>query len=444
MTRLLPILLTLAFLCGTPASAQLDAHVVQEAKPTAAPPQAQDFDGLASTAKLGCYLSSHVNFTANGDQHNAAISFGCGAATDQEGVIRTGSQNNLSTTSLRTATYNNRVASVTGFNGGANSRAEHTSLDADGTTITWQEQTSAVAVPINALLLGGADITNAAVKHIALNTMTGAQAYAHGFGFQPDLVILLHSLDVTPGSDHNQMSFGVGAWAPGGNQWAVTISGRNGTATAGDVDYKRWQSDDACLLGIVSAGGTAEMDISCASIDGTNITLTQNDAPSSAWDVVLIGLAGGSYAVGSTAKTTSGAPVTQQVVSTSFAPDGALFATINDTTDDSIVSDANIGIGFGSSATAFASVSVANNDDALNTQSGSRMSNTMAIMGIDRTSVSANTLEFEGDIDSMDADGITLNFTTNNASADIIHWVAFGDAAGSIPVITSSIMRKKK
>ncbi len=124
---------------------------------------------------------------------------------------------------------------------------------------------------------------------------------------------------------------------------------------------------------------------------------------------------------GSFAKSTGGAPASQAVTGIGFQPKALILWATNQTTEV-IAFGIRFGIGF-SDGTRYRAVAAASADNSDFTSCDHRQA-TKALTLLDFT----QTTVAECDVTSFDSDGFTLNWTTNNASAYIIHYLAIGGA----------------
>jgi hypothetical protein len=122
-----------------------------------------------------------------------------------------------------------------------------------------------------------------------------------------------------------------------------------------------------------------------------------------------------------TKSTNVSTPVTQSITGVGFQPKAVILYSIRNTTgfaDDSMFS-----IGF-SDGTNDRAVTTASTHNASTSSGRRRHADDKIILAI--TNGSSSSIEWECKLTSLDADGFTLNWTTNNASADLIGYICLG------------------
>jgi len=112
----------------------------------------------------------------------------------------------------------------------------------------------------------------------------------------------------------------------------------------------------------------------------------------------------------------------QPVTGVGFQPKAVIFFWTNQTAEG-FSAGLSYGVGFAASATQEFALSMAADDNVATTNDGSRRSNSNSIIIL---SNGTPTLGAQADVASFDADGFTVNWTTNNGAATIIHYIALG------------------
>jgi len=139
--------------------------------------------------------------------------------------------------------------------------------------------------------------------------------------------------------------------------------------------------------------------------------------------------ASGTFTVGSFTKSTSAAPVTQAVAhGVGSAPKAIIFWT-NGKTSTSLGSGFLYGFGMTDGTT---SKSIATSSD--DNQSTSRASRRIANKALTIINGSG-TLQAEADLQSVDATNFTLNWTTNDSTGYVVHFIAIGGSRISAKVL---------
>ena len=143
-----------------------------------------------------------------------------------------------------------------------------------------------------------------------------------------------------------------------------------------------------------------------------------------------------------TKSTTTPGPVSQSVTGIGFQPKAVIFFWTRQTAIGfgPLNSAINAGVGFATAATERA-VSYTANDNQSNSDEGRRYSETNAIIFL--TGGGPPTLAAQAALTTMDSDGFTLNWSTNNNSAYLIHYIALGGDitnafAGTLSLTTST------
>jgi hypothetical protein len=140
--------------------------------------------------------------------------------------------------------------------------------------------------------------------------------------------------------------------------------------------------------------------------------------------------ASGLFTVGSFTKSTSGAPVSQSVAhGLGVAPKAVILWTNGKT---STTLGANFLFGFGmTDGSTDGSIACSSADNQSTTSANRRIaSKAMTILN------GSGTLQAEADLSSFDATNFTLNWTTNNATAYVIHFIAIGGSGISAKVVS--------
>jgi hypothetical protein len=125
---------------------------------------------------------------------------------------------------------------------------------------------------------------------------------------------------------------------------------------------------------------------------------------------------------GSFTKTTSGAPVNQAITGVGFQPQAIIFFWTRQTATG-LASAVHAGYGFTTGTTNERGIAIASDDGAGTSNTGRRQSQQRMIILLSSGSPS---LAAQAELNSMDPDGFTVRWTTNDARADIIHYIAIG------------------
>jgi hypothetical protein len=129
----------------------------------------------------------------------------------------------------------------------------------------------------------------------------------------------------------------------------------------------------------------------------------------------------GSFKVGTFNKSTAAATASQAVTGVGFTPK-ALILYCTAETAEGFAANLAMSIGMTSGATQSSSTSSWSQDNVATTAAGSEVRPKVLTI----TVASTGAAVAECDLTSFDSDGFTLSWTTNNASAYKIHYIAFG------------------
>lgn len=317
------------------------------------------------------------------------------------------------------------------FINGTNSdlgKAALTSMDSDGFTLTWSN-VDANAYIINVMALGGSDLSNAKIMSFTKPTGAGPNDYT-GFGFDPTAIIILHPEAITaiPSTTNVFYCASKGYGDSASNEWSITqleLGSGSGSSAAvrGNKTSNIWAYINS--IGTFSYEGNLSAYIS----DGFRIATTTTNG--TAGKFICLGLRGFQTKAGVVTKNTSAAPVTQAVTGTGFRPIGVI--TANDTDPNANTSTADIAVSHG----------MTDGTTDLCNSSGLRDSQT-AVPGRNRTknTVSAHVGDracataAEANI-TMDSDGFTFHWSTNNGIAHQLGYFAIGPATSPVSPATT-------
>lgn len=302
--------------------------------------------------------------------------------------------------------------------------ADLSSFNATGFTPNFAVLTTTSPV-YNYLALGGADITDVASGNFAANTSTGNQSYS-SLTFQPDVVFLFMTLQATSAGSNNNSCYGYGVATSSSAQWTASIGGQNNVAT---MNNRHSFHNNKCLFLPQAGANGIEAEASFASMDANGFTINWLDAPGAAYLVGFLAIKGGRWKVGTeTQKTSTGTKATTGV---GFTPKGVIFGGNCDTSanSNSVTDNARIFFGVSTGASNNTCLWTGDRDNVADSIANTIMSSTKCIvMATEGTSASPTT-DAEADIDSLDSDGFTLDWTTADATAREFGYVAFGDNA---------------
>ncbi len=292
-------------------------------------------------------------------------------------------------------------------------------------TLNWTTN-NATAYVIHYVVVGGSDVS-AKVLEWTTATATGNQAVT-GVGFQPDAVIHAHGTHAFTAALPASIAgagFGLGAMDADGDQWASTYLTVDNVGTS---DTQRGQQTNGALYSFNNTL-TVQKKASWVSMNADGFTVNFTNAASAAAARVLsLALKGINVKPGSFLKSTNAAPATQSIAGVGFRPGVVLLTSAQDVTRGGPVAESRFGLG-ASDGTTQGSIAIADRNG----------SNNSKVDGLDKTSKvflkDNNTItavaDAEADLVSLDGDGFTLNWTTNDAVQTEVLYLAFAPIAAT-------------
>lgn len=325
------------------------------------------------------------------------------------------------------------ITIVTGSSAGAaGCRADFVSQDSDGFTINWITAPAAAFI-VNYIALGGTDLTNVALGSTTPPSSTGNSAVT-GVGFRPDAILVFHGIDnsATPPSDditnnyHTYFGFATASTERG----YVSIRASTGTGS------RHRQSKSNLLAPLSSAGVFYQADL--VSFDSDGFTLNFSTAEAGDNPFFWLVLKGGKFKVGSVAQPTSTG--NQATTGIGFQPNTLLLMSANDTAanDDSTLTGLRASIGAASSTTDRTAIWRGLTDTTAPSVAKQNLDRTKVIKMI--TEGSTPTVNAAADLNSFDSDGFTLNWTTADATARELLFIAIGPVPVVGALISFSLM----
>lgn len=370
-------------------------------------------------------LTFHGLQTAAGAVANAQMAVGLGAADGTEKAAGYNSADNVGTTdSTRFFRTGDIIRAYAAGTITSNLAAVLKQMDASGFTLTWGDVTLSNAL-YNYLAIGGDDITNVYASHYALNTGTGDQAVT-GVGFQPDIVIFIGTLHASNAAQQNATQFCFGVMDAAGNQWAATQKSQHNVA-AGNTN--RAFANDACLIFTQTAADNLAHKQSFVSMDADGFTVNISTAVGLASLIGFICIKGGNWKVGTeTQKTSTG---TKATTSVGFQPSGLILGSVCGTATSGVDTHARLSLGVATSPSQNTAIWTGDQDAADPTVANTIMRSDKCLTMATEGASASPTVNAEAELDSLDSDGFTLDWTTADATARVFGYVAFGGAGVS-------------
>lgn len=358
--------------------------------------------------------------TAAGSQVDAQMSVGFATGSGTQVTAGYNSNDGSASSDVVRDVLTNRV--VGAYTGGATTaelNADLTSLDADGFTLNYN--TVLTGADISYLGLSGTDVNGATAGNFASATATGTQAVT-GIGFQPNLVLFITNLQTVSGTANNNSCFSFGVAASSTARWACGIGMQNAQTT---MNNRRAFYDNRCILVAAAGSNAVAHDADFVSMDADGFTIDWQTAPGAAYLVGYIALSVTNVKVGNfTQKTSTGSQATTGV---GFQPDVLMLASAGHDTANTVVDTARFSIGAGISSSARWSYWTGDEDGAGNAIAESRYATNKVIT---IASGAPPGVSAEADLTSLDSDGFTLNWSTADATARNIGYIAMGGGGG--------------
>lgn len=380
----------------------------------------QSVTGVGFTPKAILFWASGSNGSSGiwGGDVDQTIGFTSGPSESY--AVAGFSDDGQSTSQTARAIAAKAVAFVNGLGSATSAEADLDSFDADGFTLDWTKA-GVSAQKIMFLAIGGDDV-DAKVVNWTSPTSTGNKAVT-GVGFTPDVVLHMPTAStVIPASSAGMIGTGFGAMDGSGNQWMNTLAAQDAQSTS---NTSRYQRTDKCVA-YINDTGTVNEEAAFVSMDADGFTTNFTSANGVAVNYISLCLSGLDAKVGSFAKTTSGAPASQSVTGVGFEPGAVLLSSWgwDEFNHGSVVNDAIWALGGGDGTNERTVLQV--DDDGVATTVVESIWKNSKVLSIDRTPVGGPTIDSEADLDSFDPDGFTLNWTTNDANAVGILYLALG------------------
>lgn len=393
-------------------------------KSTGAAPAAQSFPhGLGSTPKvLIMWMSSGLTTDSFVTSFRSAF----GVATSSTNFKSVASASiNAGASSNASKRHASKALTVVQWGETLLAEADLSSFDGTNVNLSWTTN-NAVAYIIHFCVIGGDDLTNASVLQWSMPIVTGNNSQT-GMGFQPDFVLHFFTLSsVAPPDSKTSSTNGIGAMNSVGEQWALMSQSQDNQVT---MVTDRGQRTDSTLLRYSFGDGSApDIQASFVSMDADGFTMNFTTPPGAAIVCFSLGLKGGQYKIGASNKPTGAAPVTQ-TFPTTFTPKGYFIASFQDVTQPSNVSRAHNRLGLGGSDGTSEQSTAFSDTDALAVSSVDAVDSTTKVFI--KVNNDTATIDAQADHSSLGATGPVINWTTNDAVATEMLYLAFGDTAGA-------------
>lgn len=301
-------------------------------------------------------------------------------------------------------------------NGTVVGAADFVSMDSDGFTIDWTTATNTIFC---FLALGGDDLTNASILQFIAPVSTGQVSYT-GVGFQPTCILPFsgwNSNGTFPATGVANASFSMGAGLSGAIQ-VTAGAGVQDAVGASDSAYGQLTTE---VIRTPTAD-PADIGAELISLDSDGFTLDWNDAIDADY-VWVICLRGPIFAVGQFSQSINTGSVS--TTGLGITPSVLMLFSANSATDTQSGQHAKFSFGAGTSSSARSCIWAGDVDEADPTQCDHNMDRSKIIKLM---TAGTPTVNAAADLVSLDAGGFTLNWSTVDATARHIQYIAIGNA----------------
>lgn len=309
--------------------------------------------------------------------------------------------------------------------------ADLVSMDSDGFTLNWVTSGQS-GVVVNYLALGGADVGSVFAGSDTNPTSTGNHSVTAP-GFKPTILIPFQAAGTTTTNPSNiagsaRPSFGVALSSSsrlhmaGADFNAVSPSSTNGP-------FKRQVSTK--VISSINSSTIFGMEADFVSFDTNGFTLNFTTVPATARFYYYLCMNGNMQVATGTFNESTGGTGNQAVTGVGFQPVAIILFSFQNASSTSIQNGVEMSFGAGTSSSARG---VAWYGDKFNT------SPTQANTALDRAAIvkfyseGTPTLLSVADLVSLDSNGFTINWTTNDNTAREIGYIAFGSAGAANPI----------
>ena len=394
----------------------LDAFVGSFAQPSGIGNQA--VAGVGFQPKVVIFFGN--DRTSDGTHVHASYHFGVGISSSDRRTVGIRSTDGAGTSEVGIAQTDIECIRVVSAAGTLVVEADFVSLDADGVTVNWTTA-DATARIINYLALGGSDLTNV-ITGDGLRPATDTNRSVTGLGFRPGYVMIF----AIASSTTNPILQGGSTSGAIGSASATDERGYSGQRSVdGQVtsDTARRQRTDQVFSFPSTTGTFGECDL--VSFDADGFTLSWLGSGSERF-FYWLALKGPQFKVGNfTQKTSAGSDA---ITGVGFTPRAIILTSVDNTAAAGTVADQRFSLGMASDAAEEACIWYGDEDAQADTIADSDLDRAASIKMM---TAGTPTIEAEADLTSFDADGFTLNWSTADAVAREIVYVAIGDTAAA-------------
>jgi hypothetical protein len=389
-------------------------------KSIAAAPAVQNITGLGFQPKALILFTSDQTAEGFNDSYSFAMGFSNGTTSRS---VATKSDDNAGVSNAARAFGKHILRLLGSGDPTIVAQANVIGFNSDGFALNWTSNTSTPSV-IHYLALGGVDITDVAVSNFIAST-TAVNQTITGPGFQPDFVMFMHAGKgkVAGKATHGYISYGFAKSATERGAIAVNTEDNRNL-----MDARKWQRTDRAIIALDPQSGAIDAQADFVSMNPDGFTVEWIDPPADADRVYYLAIKGGSYNVGSL--TSPSVVGSQSVSGLGLQPRGLILTSYGNPGTASPTNDNRIAFGAAHTSGDGSEGSIWAGDRGLvDTSITGRSSLTTKVirLAVENTVGTTSVIAAAADLESFDADGFTLNWTTINGSGSRqIIYVAFG------------------
>lgn len=365
--------------------------------------------------------------TSDGNSVDASIGMAVAVSSTDRRALHENSDDAAGTTETQDLSRENRCINLCSPTGEIK-RADFVSMDANGFTVNW-DIVDANATIINYMALGGADLTNVISQTNDSPTSTGNKAYTEA-GFEPDCAIFIPRLRSGIGDSDSRANMGVGFAVSTTKRACACFNSEDVQSTSKTM---RSQLSNRCIVTVYNDATLQEADFVSFDTDGYTLNWTK---VSGVRDHHVLLLKGGQYHVATgEQKVTTG---TKGYTDVGFTPKGLILASFNNPSDSSVLAHSRLSVGMASATTERGCIWSGDKDAVGTTECDQDLDRTKIIKMLTE---GTPTTDAAADLDSLDDDGFTLNWTIADATLREFIYLAMGDDAA---IGADSLVHKRK
>lgn len=365
--------------------------------------------GLDFTPKTLIFFAP--NRTSDGSAAAFLLGMGAAVSTSSRFGVSISSADAAANSNTDRASGNDRCLTL--YNGATLGAADLVSFDTNGFTLNWLT-TDGTARVWNVIALGGSDLTDVAIAQLTSPTTTGNVDFT-SLSFQPDCILPFTIGSSTAATGGANAIFGTG-FGTASNQASLGVSSED---SQGTTDSERTQ--DTVPVINSSFNGVRFLVAQLVSMLSNGFRLNWTTVQGTGRICWVLCLKGGSYKVG-TFNQATGTGVTSYSLTT-FTPTGIIVGSFNNVTSSAITASARVSIGAASGASERGCIWSGDSDN---------VGDSIADQDLDRTKLikmlteGTPTVDAAGDLSAFNSDGISIDWTTADATARECIYLALG------------------